>query len=60
MYVVTIFGKLPFVTTIASQIAPTYTQYRTFQIGATTGRVLMTGGPPLPEGFAGVRSLRAP
>ena len=59
MYLATIFGKLPVITTVEAQNGPIYAPSRTFQIDATTGEVLMTGGPPLPEGFQGVKSFRA-
>jgi hypothetical protein len=58
MFVVTIFGDLPLVTTDLAQTAPVYTPWRTFQIDATTGRILMTGGLPLPERFPGIKAFR--
>lgn len=60
MYVVTIFGKLPFVTTSVNRNVPDYVPDRTYQIDATTGQVLMTGGYPLPEGSPGIRTFRSP
>ncbi|MDP9336108.1 MAG: hypothetical protein M3Q30_22750 [Actinomycetota bacterium] len=59
MYLATIFGKLPVITTVEAQNGPIYAPSRTFQIDATTGEVLMTGGPPLPEDFQGVETFRA-
>lgn len=60
MYVVTIFGKLPFVTTALNQKGPAYAPDRTYQIDATTGQVTMTGGYRLPEGFPDIVTFRAP
>jgi hypothetical protein len=58
MYAVTIFGKLQLVTTAASLGLPAYVSWQTFQIDATTGRIMMTGGLPLPEHFPGVHTFR--
>lgn len=58
MYAVTIFGKLELETTAVNQRGPIYVPWRTFQIDATTGRTMMSGGMPLPEHFPGVQTFR--
>ena len=58
MYAVTVFGKLT-LTTTAETGGPEYVGWRTFQIDATSGDILMEGGLPLPENFAGVRTFTA-
>ena len=58
MYVVTVFGKLPFAASTESS-APSYVGWQTYQLDATTGHVLRPGGLPLPEHFRGVVSFAA-
>jgi hypothetical protein len=61
MYVVTVWGKLKISST--GLMGPTgtdadFTDQRTFQIDATTGQGLLSGGIPLPLNTAGLASYR--